>query len=301
MGKASSSKKVARAAGLGGSRAYGSRPPWGYYFAVLALLVLGVIGVYNSREYRDAKITAAGSGQPAVHMSTPWFEGYAIDACGKLLPPIKTTKDPYGITTHGDGVIYINPTTKSAAGKNATLGKFASAVGMLLNASELEVPGGRLYQTGDSCEGKPGEVFVETWGSPQEPVQDGYLQTKKGSTQGREDTCNPDCESGVRLENDQLVTIAFLPAPPKHGTPDILQPPASVISKVTQLVSTGGSTTTTAPAVLPSTSTTTAQSATTTAKGATTTAVPGAPTSTRATGTTTTSTATTTVKPTTTT
>ena len=221
MGKASSSKKVARAAGLGGSRAYGSRPPWAYYFAVMALIVLGVIGVYNSREYRDSKVAAAGSGQPSVKMATPWFEGYAIDACGKLLPPIKTNKDPYGITTHGDGVIYTNPTTKSVAGKNATLGKFASAVGMLLNASELEVPGGRLYQTGDTCEGKPGEVFVETWGSPAEPVQDGYLQTKKGSTGGREDTCNPDCESGVRLENDQLVTIAFLPATPKHGTPDI--------------------------------------------------------------------------------
>jgi hypothetical protein len=109
--------------------------------------------------------------------------------------------------------------------------------------------------------GQAGEVFVETWGSPAEPVQDGYLQTKKGSTGGREDTCNPDCESGVRLENDQLVTIAFLPAPPKHGTPDILQPPQSVISKVTQLVSSGGATTTTAPAVVP---TTTVKTATTT-------------------------------------
>jgi hypothetical protein len=253
----------------------------------MALIVLGVIGVYNSREYRDSKVAAAGSGQPSVKMATPWFEGYAIDACGKLLPPIKTNKDPYGITTHGDGVIYTNPTTKSVAGKNATLGKFASAVGMLLNASELEVPGGRLYQTGDTCEGKPGEVFVETWGSPAEPVQDGYLQTKKGSTGGREDTCNPDCESGVRLENDQLVTIAFLPAPPKHGTPDILQPPAAVIAKVTKLVSTGGTTTTTLPTALPTTSapasktSTTVKGATsTTVKGATTTTVNGATTTT---------------------
>jgi hypothetical protein len=268
MGKASSSKKVARAAGLGGSRAYGTRPPWGYYFAVLALVVLGVVGVYNSREYRDSKINAAGAtGHPSVNMATPWFEGYAIDACGKLLAPIKTDKNPFGITTHGDGVIYINPTTKSAAGTNATLGKFASAVGMLLNASELEVPGGRLYQTGDLCEGKPGAVYVETWGSPAEPVQDGYLQDKKGSTQGREDTCNPDCESGVRLENDQLVTIAFLPVPPKHGTPSILQPPQSVISKVTELVSTGGVTTTTA-APVPSTTATTAAKTGTTAKTA---------------------------------
>jgi hypothetical protein len=140
---------------------------------------------------------------------------------------------------------------------------------MLLNASELEVPGGRLYQAGDTCEGKPGEIFVETWGSPAEPVQDGYLQTKKGSTGGREDTCNPDCESGVRLENDQLVTIAFLPAPAKHKTPDILQPPAAVIAKVTQLVSSGGVTTTTAPAAIPTTSTTTAKTATTAKGGST--------------------------------
>jgi hypothetical protein len=269
MGKASSSKKVARAAGLGGSRAYGTRPPWGYYLGVLALVLLGVIGVYNSREYRDSKIAAAGGGHPSVNMATPWFEGYVVDACGKLLPPIKTNKNPYGITTHGDGVIYTNPTTKSAAGSNATVGKFASAVGMLLNASELEVPGGRLYQAGDTCEGKPGEIFVETWGSPAEPVQDGYLQTKKGSTGGREDTCNPDCESGVRLENDQLVTIAFLPAPAKHKTPDILQPPAAVIAKVTQLVSSGGVTTTTAPAAIPTTSTTTAKTATTAKGGST--------------------------------
>ena len=191
MGKASSSKKVARAAGLGGSRAYGSLPPWGYYLGVLALVILGVIGVYNSREYRDNKIAAAGGGHPSVNMATPWFEGYAVDVCGKLLPPIKTTKNPFGITTHGDGVIYTNPTTKSAAGTNATLGKFASAVGMLLNASELEVPGGRLYQTGDTCEGKPGEVFVETWGWPAEPVQDGYLQNKKGSTGGGRTPATP--------------------------------------------------------------------------------------------------------------
>ena len=270
MGKASSSKKVARAAGLGGSRAYGSRPPWGYYFAVLALVLLGVLGVYNSREYRDSKIANAGTGQPAVKMATPWFEGYAVEICGKLLPPIKTTKNPFGITTHGDGVIYINPTTKSAAGKNATLGKFASAVGMLLNASEIEVPGGRLYQAGDTCEGKPGNVYVMTWASPQEPVQDGFLQTKQGSTGGREDTCNPDCESGVRLEKDQLVTIAFLPAPPKHKTPTILQPPQAVVSKLTALVSTGGVTTTTAAPVAPTTSTTAAHTGTTPARTGTT-------------------------------
>jgi hypothetical protein len=229
-----------------------------------------------------------------------------VEACGKLLPPIKTNKNPYGITTHGDGVIYINPTVKSASGRNATLGKFASAVGMLLNASELQVPGGRLYQTGDTCEGKPGQVYVMTWGSPAEPQQDGFLQNKTGSTRGREDTCNPDCEAGVRLEKDQLVTIAFLPAPPKHKTPVIEQPPQSVISKLTELVSTGGVTTTTA-APVPSTTSTTASKTSTTKSSATTgtTAATGKTTTTGATTTsattsTTATTTTTTTPPTTT-
>ena len=103
MGKASSSEKVARAAGIGGSRAYGSRPPWMYYAAVLALLLLGVVGVYNSREFRTNKINGQGNTAPAVGMSSPWYEGYAVDICGKLLPSIKTNKDPSGITTKGDG------------------------------------------------------------------------------------------------------------------------------------------------------------------------------------------------------
>ena len=76
---------------------------WGYYFGVLVLLVLGVLGVYNSREYRDAAINKQGNTAPLVHQKPPWFEGYAIDECGKILAPIKTNKDPYGITTEGRG------------------------------------------------------------------------------------------------------------------------------------------------------------------------------------------------------
>jgi len=252
MGKASSAKKVARAAGLGGSRAYGSRPPWNYYIAVLLLVVLGIVGVYNSREYRENRINNQGNTAPTV--GTNWFEGLAIDECGTILPPIKTNKDPNGITTRGDGIIYISPKVKSAAGHNATLAKFASAIGMTFNASELQTPGGRLYQTGETCEGKAGQVYVMTWSSPQAPQSDGVLQDKKQTDGGtppgpREDPCNPDCESGVLLENNWLVTIAFLPSPPKHQTPNIPQPSASVIAKLTTLVATGGTTTTTLPLV----------------------------------------------------
>ena len=134
MGKASSSKKVARAAGLGGGRAYAKRPAWGYYFGVLVLLVLGVVGVYNSREYRDAQGQQAGQRRrPRCTRARRGSRATPIDECGKILAPIKTNKDPYGITTK-DGVISVSPTVKAAAGNNATLGKFASSIGMTLNA-----------------------------------------------------------------------------------------------------------------------------------------------------------------------
>ena len=286
MGKASSAKKVARAAGLGGSRAYGARPPYMYYFAVLVLIVLGVVGVWSSRDYANNKINGQGNAAPKVGQSPPWYEGFAVDACGKLLPPIKTDKDPYGITTDGDGIISISPTTKSAAGANATIGKFASSVGMTLNAAEIELPGGHLYQRGDTCEGKAGNVYVMVWTSPEAPQQDGVLQTKKAydPSKGNEDTCNPDCNSGVRLENDQLITVAFLPAPPKGKTPSVLQPPASVISKLVATVAAAATTTVPTTAA---TTTTTSKTGTTT-KGATTTGTTVATTTTTATKATTT-------------
>ncbi|HXW77893.1 MAG TPA: hypothetical protein VEJ84_00260 [Acidimicrobiales bacterium] len=244
MGKASSSKKVARAAGLGGGRAYGGRPPYLYYFGLVLLLVLGLVGVYNATQYRDNQVNAQGNVAPTVGQSPPWYQGYAVEACGKLLPPIQTNKDPYGITTKTDGIISISPTVKSAAGKNATLGKFAQAIGMTLNAAQLQVPGGHLYQDGQTCEGKPGHVYVMTWSSPQEPASDGVLQTSKSTA----NPCNPDCNSGLLLANNQLVTMAFLPAPPKDQTLSVLQPPASVISKLTALVAAAANTTTTSPA-----------------------------------------------------
>jgi len=252
MPKPTSAKKVARAAGLGGSRSYASRPAYNYYIAVGILILLGVLGVYNSREYLDAKNNKQGNAAPAV--GTKWFEGYAIDECGKLLPPLKPTNDSNGLTTR-NGVIYIEPKVKSVAGHNATLFAFANAVGMKLNAGELQVPGSRLYTDGDSCEGQPGHVYVMTWSNPAEPQSDGVLQNKKSTKGGLEDTCNPDCDSGVLLEDDQLVTIAFLPAPAKGHKLSVPEPPAAVISYLSQVEANGGTPTTTTTAAPTTTST----------------------------------------------
>ena len=128
-------------------------------------------------------------------MGTVWNEGYAVYTCGKFVPNIKLSKDPSGITTQGDGIIHIHPTTKSAAGKNATLGKFASSVGMKLNAGELQVPGGTLYRDGNQCNGKTGHVYVK---------QFPFI----GATSGQVQTTDP---RNVLLQDQALVTIAFVP------------------------------------------------------------------------------------------
>ncbi|HTT89536.1 MAG TPA: hypothetical protein VMF65_08260 [Acidimicrobiales bacterium] len=276
MGKASSSKKVARAAGLGGSRSYASRPAYTYYLGLVVLVVLGVLGIYNATQYRDAKVNSAGNTAPTVGQSPPWYQGYAVEACGKLLAYVPNNKDPYGITTKEAGIITISPTVKSAAGHNATLGKFASSIGMTLNAAQLQLPGGHLYQDGQTCEGKPGHVYVMTWSSPQEPASDGVLQNTKSS----DNTCIPDCNQGTLLRNDWLVTMAFLPAPASGQTLSVLQPPASVISKLTTTIAAAANTTTSTAAAsgatvpttaAPKTTATTATSHTTTSAGSTTT------------------------------
>jgi len=279
MGKASSSKKVARAAGLGGGRTYGSNPNYGYYLGLVILIVLGVLGVYNATQYRDAKVNAAGNVAPTVGQSPPWFQGYAVEACGKMLDYVPTAKDPYGITTKEKGIIYISPTVKAAAGQNATLGKFASSIGMTLNAAQLGLPGGHLYQDGQTCEGKPGHVYVMTWSSPQEPAADGVQQYKKGP----DNTCNPDCNSGTLLRNNWLVTMAFLPAPPRgqtltgctqntQTTGCVLQPPEDVISALTNQVAAAASTSTSTPAATVPTTLPTSTSSSTPAKASSTTA-----------------------------
>ncbi len=245
MGKASSSKKVARAAGIGGGRASRGRRPWGYYAMVAVIVILGLLGTWVSRNHRLAQINNRGNSAPTV--GTTWYEGYGVYECGTWAKAISHAKDPQGITTgNGDGIIHIHPTVKAAAGKNATLGKFAGAVGMKLNAAELQVPGGKLYTDGATCEGKPGHVYVK---------QFDYV----GDNVGTLETVTP---TDVPLSDGALVTIAFVPASDKGKIPP---PPAYVQTNLTKLSASTSPTTTTPTTVKPTTPTTVKPTSSTTA------------------------------------
>lgn len=220
MGKASSSKKVARAAGIGGGRVHTRHTPWAYYGIIALIVILGIVGTVTSRQRRNAQINTAGNGAPAV--GTTWHEGYAVYACGKFLSPVSVkAPDPEGITTRTAGVITIAPTVKSAAGANATLGKFADAVGMKLNAAELQIPGGHLYQDGGSCEGKAGHVYVKQFAGPTDTVGQIFNGGK-----GQLPKLNP---AEIPLKDNYLLTIAFVPSSQVTSIP---APPASVVSSV---------------------------------------------------------------------
>jgi hypothetical protein len=229
MGKASSSKKVARAASTGGGRTSRGRTPWGFYLTIAALVVLGIGGVYSSRSHRLQKISAAGKSPPIANKDH-WHVAYGIYVCdsadkGHFLPPIPTQTDPQGIHTHGDGVMHVHPYLDASAGKNATVGKFSSAVGMTLNSGELKVPSfaatngnpaysSHDYRDGDSCGGKPGRVQVQIFSSP-------------ADTEGHLWTGDP---RNVPLKNNELVTIAFVPKGLK-----IPAPPATAIYNLEHL------------------------------------------------------------------
>jgi hypothetical protein len=250
MGKASSSKKVARAAGTGGGRTHRGRTPWTYFSVIALVVVLGVVGTVASRNHRLATINAQGDVAPTV--GTVWNEGYAVYACGKFLPAISHAKDPYGITTgNADGIIHIHPTVKSAAGKNATLGKFATAVGINLNAARLQVPGGKLYVDGDSCSGKASHVYVKQFAFA-------------GDTTGTLQNVDP---RKVLLQDQSLLTIAFVPASDKDKIP---APPAYVLTNLNKLATTSPAPATTVPgspvATVPATPATTTVPTSTTVK-----------------------------------
>lgn len=215
MGKASSTKKVARAARAGGGSTRAGRSARSYFWPgfISVVVVLGTLGVVVSRS--EKRSAAAPMSAPSRDSSPPrasvdhWHAAYGVDICGKFLSPVSDQTDPIGIHTHGDGVIHVHPfrlkgRANSFSGKNANLRAFLRSVGGQISDKEIQVPGHKAKRNGMKCNGKPGQVQVVTWNKG-DPVD-----------QGTTVTGNP---GDLRLLDHMLVTVAFVPKGTKIAQP----------------------------------------------------------------------------------
>ncbi|HXQ60093.1 MAG TPA: hypothetical protein VN799_08335 [Acidimicrobiales bacterium] len=259
MARQDSGKWVARAAATGGGRSYRGQMPVKWYGSLFLIVLIGIVSIVYSRYERQNPV--AGT-PPAI--GTHWYAAFAVDVCGTVQPSLATnpnsTTNP-GLHTDGDGVIRIEPTKSADAGNNATLARFVSDYPKFaLTPGSLTLPGEKARTDGQTCPkqtpdaGKKGEVQIKVWPSAQPP----------GSVAATT-TSDP---TAIKLGNDQLITVAFVPP----GNP-IPKPPAAAITAMLQAASTAGQTTTTTgvplsttPTTVPATTGTTVAPSTSTTK-----------------------------------
>jgi hypothetical protein len=176
VGRASSQKKVARAATTGGGRTPGASQSFGWYATLGIVLLLGIFLVAFSRneELNRGQAAAAKTATPPKLDSDSWHSSFGVYICDHWAPSVPLFETADGITTLGDGVINIRPYTPKASGSNATLSVFVNAASKIgdgtfkLTSSELKylaVPGdtnpldSKDWHNGDKCpDGKSGRV-----------------------------------------------------------------------------------------------------------------------------------------------
>lgn len=202
MGKASTGKKVARAASTGGGRTARGTTPWGWYSVMGAVVLIGVVTIAFSRSQRVHQL--AHRTHPYGH--DHWHAAYAIDICGQVQPNLPQPQDLIGLHTHTDGLIHVEPFVTSNpqdAGHSATLARFAQGEpGFKLTSSELRYPGGKTYHNGDKCGAKKGLVQIKVWPKAKETAAEFFSDPKD-----------------VRIKDGQGITIAFLPAGAEMSKP----------------------------------------------------------------------------------
>ncbi len=158
MAKASSSKKVQRAArAASSSRGASERRQLGFPLVVVLVVVLGVVLV----------VVARGSRDPLTSPTTKdhWHSAYTIYDCGERVPPFRNQLDPDGIHSHGDSLIHIHPYNSSATGDDARLGVFLDAMDASIDVEGIFAESGEFAPilTEDGCDGEPAVVKVARW------------------------------------------------------------------------------------------------------------------------------------------
>jgi hypothetical protein len=157
MGKASSSKKVARAARAGGRSTANKQRNLLFPGVIGGIMLVGaaLVAVAASDRKSEDDIPPA--------LGDHWHAAVGIDICGEFQPNTPEFESDIGIHTHGDGVIHIHPFSANGAGENATLGAYLEAAGIELSDTSLTI-GDETWDEGDQqCDGEDAELVVAQW------------------------------------------------------------------------------------------------------------------------------------------
>jgi hypothetical protein len=192
MGKASSAKKVARAARAGGAPSSGPKRQLVFPLSILAVVVVGALLVVVARGANEE--AAAQSPRVGEH----WHAAYGVYICDTFLPPAADIgPDTTGLHTHNDGVAHLHPFVNGYAGRNATLGGFGEMIGLSFGSGSVTYQG-TTYEDGYDCGGQPAQVSVYAWPADDPDAEPTVLTEDMGS---------------LRFDQDRLaVTIAVAPA-----------------------------------------------------------------------------------------
>jgi hypothetical protein len=254
MGKASSAKKVARAARAGGSRRPGQRRQLGFPGLIAIIVVVGVSLVLFARTNREAN---AEPRSQANENADHWHAALGIYQCDRFILDgtpeggaflTDLLQDPQGIHTHGDGVIHIHPFLDSAGGRNARMQIFFDDVGMEVTDSTVTFPDGTVWDEDETTCGddaEAGQIVLARWNS-----------AEAAANGERPSELITDNFGDVRFRNDrEYFTLAFLP-PDRFDEipvrPDIIES----LNSLTDVIDPTASTSTSEPATGSTTSTT---------------------------------------------
>lgn len=195
MGKASSSKKVARAARAGRTATSTERRDLGFPSAMAIIVVLGVLLVVYARSTRDASADA-----PTLR--DHWHSAYAVWDCEQesFEPHFTSDYDPRGIHSHNDGLLHIHPFSSSVTGEKANLGVFFEAMRVDLDPGDgvLTLADGKELVEGTQCGGQPAVLQVARFDASN--VEAGSIEVIVG-----------DIDKVRFLSNREAITIALAP------------------------------------------------------------------------------------------
>jgi len=154
VGKASSSKKVQRAAkAAASSRGASESRELGFPLVIGLVVILGIAMVLVARTSRDP-LSA-----PRIN-EDHWHAAYTIYDCGNEVANLTSGADPDGIHSHNDGLIHIHPFNSSSSGADAQLGVFLEAMRATVTRDAIVTPESGTIAAADGCDGEPAVIKV---------------------------------------------------------------------------------------------------------------------------------------------